>query len=354
MKKLLTICLASTLLTASEEAPLSLDEINPFTQKGKKREELLINNRPLTRVLGKTISLYDVVKRMDLFLYEYYPSALDSKASLYQFYMTNWRDSLDDMIADQLMLADAKAKDMDASEGEVRQEMEERFGPNIMSSLSKMDLDYEEAKEMIHTELVVRKMSWFKIHSKAMQDVTPEMIKKEYQVFCQNHPPTEEWTYQMISIRGDDESRCEEASEKAYELCSKSEDGLAAALAVLKNDYEDLKISVSDDFCLKDKALSKPHKSILSSLKEGDVSLPTVQKSRNGDNVYRVFHLKEHIQKQTDAFVDTSEKLKQTLIRQKVDTHRKTYVKKLKERYSFSDDLLASSIPRDYQPFILQ
>ncbi len=79
---------------------------------------LVINNRPLGKINGKVISLYDVIKKMNLFLFEYYPDYKPSSVERYQFYMNRWETTLDDMINNELILLDAAQKEIKVSDGQ--------------------------------------------------------------------------------------------------------------------------------------------------------------------------------------------------------------------------------------------
>src|SRR5579862_2792928 len=87
-------------LAMQADAPLPIQEQEP--------EELIVFNRILTKVNEKTISVVDVMKRMDMFLQRHYPHLVNSKVARYQFYSSQWRDYLTQMIDQELMIADAE------------------------------------------------------------------------------------------------------------------------------------------------------------------------------------------------------------------------------------------------------
>jgi len=208
-------------------------------------------------------------------------------------------------------------------------------------------LGYEEARQMIHDEIAVRQMS-FKIHSKAMQEVTPNKVKDQYIAYKQAHPQDDKWTYQMLTIRGDDPDVLSQASKRAEELLASGIKNLKETADNLQGEFDSAKITVSNDISMSEKHLSKANRSILSSLATGEISPITEQKSRgNGPNVYRLFHLKDH---QVDAaadFDDVSTDLKDQLLRKHVEKHHTEYVAQLKAKYQYE-----TNIPADYQPFI--
>ena len=150
-------------------APLASDEVAPPTLEHEDTQELVIYNRILAKVNDKTISVIDVMKKMDLFLQKYYPHLVDSKLARYQFYSAQWRDHLTQMIDQELMLADAAKIELKVADAEVREEIMNRFGPNIMTILDQLGLTYDEARKMIYDEMIMQRMIWFRVNSKALE-----------------------------------------------------------------------------------------------------------------------------------------------------------------------------------------
>ncbi len=99
--------------------------------------EIIVNNRILAKVQGKSISVLDVMKKMDLFISDHYPEILNAPAGKFQFYQAQWKPVLDQLIDTQLMMADAENREhkITVSDGELREEVMLRFGPNVMGTL---------------------------------------------------------------------------------------------------------------------------------------------------------------------------------------------------------------------------
>src|SRR5579871_780542 len=142
---LLALC-SSALLLGDE----SISPIAEFQEP----QELVVYNRILAKVNDKTISVIDVMKKMDLFLQKYYPQFAGSKAARYQFYSSQWRETLTQMIDQELMIADAEKLEVKVTDAEVREELLNRFGPNIMTVLDGLGVTYDEARKMIHNEML--------------------------------------------------------------------------------------------------------------------------------------------------------------------------------------------------------
>ena len=179
---------------------------------------IIVNNRPLAKVHGKTFSLIDVVKKMDLFIQTNYPKVYEDKMALFQFYQGNWQRQLNEMIENELILTDAEIKEVELSDGDIREEMNERYGPNIFAKLDSLGLSLEEAQQIVSDELIVRQMMWYRAYSRARQQVTPEMIKHAYVVHLDQFDGNDSWKYEVLTLRGDNEDAAKEFSQMASNL----------------------------------------------------------------------------------------------------------------------------------------
>jgi len=227
IKKILWLLFLPLLTALSGEEPVYTQQTSTFQGPSNNRDpQIIINNRPLAKINGKIISLIDVIKKMDLFLYEYDPNLKVSTSEKAQYYTARWNETLEDMICNELILLDAKQKEIEVSDGEVREELENRFGPNTMSNLDQVGLTYEEARDWIRNEIILRQMTWYKVHSKVLQTVTPQVIKEAYQAYLEKNPPVENWTYRVFSVRGKEQKVCEDLAQKAYTLLKSKEKSL--------------------------------------------------------------------------------------------------------------------------------
>ncbi|MCI5052471.1 MAG: SurA N-terminal domain-containing protein [Simkaniaceae bacterium] len=314
--------------------------------------QIAYNNRIVAKVGDKNFSLLDVVKKMDVLLLTHDPETFETLEKRYQFYMSQWKHTLKEMIDDELILHDSESKEyINVSDGDVREEISNRFGPNILTNLNKVGLTHETAQEMIRSELIVRQMSWFRAYAKAMTDVTPNKVKHSYTAFLKEHPPKEEWTYQMLSIRGEDESLCEQAAKQAQELITKGStfDSVAEKLS-----SDRVIIKASNDFTVDNKSISDAHKKVLSSLPLKTFSSPVAEKSRRGQGmVYRIYNLKEHTITNPPAFEKVADRIKDNLLNIAADKRKREYVETLKSDSIYDDEFIKEMTPPDYQPFAL-
>jgi hypothetical protein len=321
-------------------------------------QQLIVNNRILTKVNGKTISVIDVLKKMDVFLTRAYPQLANSKTARFQFYMTSWQSTLSQMIESELIQADAEAIDLKVGDGDVREALQGRFGPNVMANLEKIKISYEEAWQMIHSELVVQRMNWYRVNSKAILSVNPQDIKAAYKEYCEKNPAYENWKYQVLSIRSKDKKISEELVQKAYHLLTNEKEDIAIVEEVLKNDERvdaSTSVSLSPMYDVTDKEISESHKSVLISLELESYSLPILQVSRfDNSAVYRIFLLKQHTKTPVIPFEKIADKLHDQLVEKAIVKETDLYLSKLKDRFNFSEKYLQESIPADFEPFTLR
>jgi len=317
--------------------------------------ELIVNNRILTRVNGKTISVLDLVKKMDVYLNRYYPQYAKSKSGRYQFYTANWRDILNQMIDNELITADAESRKVFISDGEIRQEIQSRFGPNIRLSLDQLDLTYDEARKIVHQDMIVERMNWLRVTSKALQRVNSQDVKEAYRQFCEANPPQDEWRYQLLSIRSDQKEVRAQLGEKARKLIQTEGYNLNQVAEKLKSENgfdARISIQVSQDYEVADKTLSQAHREVLMSLNVGSFSPPLEQLSRDQSTVCRIFHLKGHSKKELPKLEEVAHEIKDRLLQQVVSEETALYVSKLRTRFGYDPQSL--DIPSDFEPFILR
>jgi hypothetical protein len=317
-----------------------------FSDGGKK---IAFQNSILAKVNGSTISMMDVKKKMDMLFHQHYPKLVQSNTARYQFYEKSWRQALMEMIDNELILADAEEKEVKITDAEVRETLESRFGPSVLSTLDKIGLTYDEAWKLVKNELIVQRMTWWFIHSKAIQSVTPQTIREAYRSFLQENPPYQELKYRIVSIRSDKLDLAEKVGQFLLES-GKSPERLAEALLAL-----DPAIQVSSEYTATDLEISEAHRSALASLTPGQYSAPILQKSRaDQKSIARIFYLASKSDHPAPPFQDLSSMLRDQLIQKAMVQHSQTYVEKLRKHYGFDASFVKEALPEDLHPFSLQ
>ena len=313
-------------------------------------QKIVTQNAILAKVNGSTFSVIDVRKQMDLIFHQHYGNLAQSTQARYQFYETSWRRTLMELVDNELILSDAADKEIKINDGEVREELEARFGPNVLVTLDKIGLSFDEAWKLLKNEMIVRRMSWWFVHSKAMQNVTPSEIRQAYRTYLKEHPPYQELTYQIISIRGADPK---EQAEKIYQFLAESNknpDEIGQELSSV-----DPSAQISNVYTVSDLEISEAHRNALSLLGPLTYSEPHLQKSRSDhQTVARIFYLSSRVDHPAPPFETLSANLREQLIQKTAGKESQAYLAKLRKHYGFDDAYLRDQFPDDFHPFSIQ
>lgn len=332
---------------------------DPFLFNTDQELQITINNRILAKVNGKAISVMDLMKKMDMLFYRQFPQYMSSVQARYQFYQANWKHVLEELIDKELILADAQEAKLPISAGDVRQEMEVLFGPNIITNLDKAELTFDEASKMVLADLTIRRMMYFRVQSKAINSITPQVIRNYYETYAKDNIRDNEWVYNVISIRHREAKKAEEVAKQAHHLLALDK----IPLSELDNRLKELwtsprrapTVTISEEFHNKENELSEAFKTILTTLSKDSYSQPSSQKSRaDNSTVYRIFYLKTMVPGGAMPFNQLESKIKDTLIEQAIGKESDTYLNKLRQHYDVQEAQLKEILASDAPPFILK
>lgn len=353
LKKIFTLALAIQSLTSLAHA----NNRNFLMQKAEP-QHIFVNNRILAKVNGKPISVIDLMKKMDMIFYRQFPQYSSSIEARYQFYNMNWKHVLEELVEKELMMADAEEVKMEVSHGDIRQEMEKIFGPNIIANLDKAGLTYDEAWKMVKEEQLLKRMMISRVNSKAVRSVTPADIRAAYEEYSKENINPDTWRYEVISIQGKDPSICAEAANYAYHLVTEAETPIQSLGDKLKERpyiSDSTKYNVSEEYIRTSKEISESYREILSSLEPGAFSKPISQESRSKNSkVFRIFHLKEFTPGGSTPFSNVEIKLKNKLIDKKVEEEGEQYIARLRKHFDVQDGRNHQLFTEDFHPFSLK
>lgn len=321
-------------------------------------QHVVVNNRILAKVNGKAISVIDVMKKMDLLFYRQFPEYTSSEPARFQFYQINWKHVLDELIDKELILADAQENKLPLSNGDVRQEMETLFGPNIIANLDKVGMSYEEAWNIVKGDILLRRMLHYKVNAKAMRDVTPQAIRNSYIEFSKNNTAPEKFAYNVITVRDSNPTEGKKIADQIAEELKSHSLSLETLKEKLKNQSsygETASISISEEFKHSEKEMSDAYKEIVLKLSSQEISEVTAQKSRAANSmVFRIFFLKEKFEGGAPHFSEVETKLKEELFDGALEKESIAYIKKLRSYFDVQDNHLTELSDQEFQPFYLK
>lgn len=324
---------------------------------GDQRRAVIVDNRILAKVHGKAISVIDVQKKMDVMFHRRFPEYASLPAMRLQFYLVNWRHMLSDLIDKELVLSDAKESKLEVTKGEVRKEIELMFGPNVMANLDAVGLTYDEAREMVEGDLLIRRMMGMRVNMKANQRVSPKEIRRAYEDYAVNNKRPTEWVYRIITVRHPDE----EEGQRAADLLRNQLTGNRTSIDALAQNYQklealdpDVKVTFSEEMHHKDSEISETYRETLSNLRAGAYSQPIAQVSRKGETVQRIFYLKEVMPGGVVPLAEVEGKLQDKLLGEAVAAETEAYLGRLRKQAGLTKDQLEQLVPTEFQPFSLK
>jgi hypothetical protein len=356
MKKLLFLCFISAFLGSSNLQALKGEALFDYS---KEQPKIFINNRILADINGKPISTYDLMKKLDVSFFRSYPEFATSTQARSEFYEAMWKLGLEQMVDKELMLLDAKDSKIEVSAGDVRQEMEEVFGPNIIVNLEKAGLTFDEASKQMNEEIIIRRMLGGRVNMKALKVVTPKKIREAYQAYIQDpkNARLTQWRYRVITAKDRTPERTEALAQASYRLLMQG-----VTLEELSKELADKqllgrrgKITVSTEIKHNEKELSKDYLKAINPLETGMISQPFSYKSRSTNTVVcRILCITERLPGGLPTYKEMENLLKDQLLDQAIEEETAVYVKKLHDYYHISTKDILDSLPADYQPFSLK
>lgn len=351
MKRLIPLLFILTALPLTA-AGLKNDD---FLLRSEKTRKMQINNRVLAVVNGKPITVVDVMKKMDMIFHQQFREYSDNIEARHQFYSMQWKRVLQELIDKEVILADAIENQLPITNGDVRQEMETLFGPNIIASLDQMDMGYDEAFEMVKGDLLIRRMMMMRVNLKAMRKVTPQTVQQHYEEFAKENVVPARWTYQVISVRHPDSKVGADVAQTAYALL-----GAEIALGQLKTRLEsvgvvnDAVVNVSQTFDLAEGEVSPNNLEVLKTLGVNEYSKPVAEQSRKDNSlVHRIYYLVNKEEGGAVPFTDAEKKIYNKLMDDAIELESIAYLKKLRQHYGVSETLLKDLTVDEFKPFEL-
>ncbi len=317
---------------------------------------LFVHHRILAKVKEKPISTYDVMRKMDVAFYRDYPEYFAIQEARYEYYRQNWESFFRDLITKELILADAKEHHVSISNGDTRQEMEVLFGPDLVGNLDQIGMSYDEAFQMVQGDLILQKMMSGRVHSKALQQVTPSKIREAYDLLLQDpslYRPTT-WRYRVLTMHGSSLKRNETLGQEAFSLLSAGNpiERVSAMLQEMQIIREGEDISLSEVLEGNEAKLAPLYKKTLSELQAGQYSSPIPFSNRLKKTV-RIFFLEEVKLGSFPSFQEMEASIRQKLLDEAIDRETKLYVENLQVRYRVKDADIKQALPEGFAPFTL-
>lgn len=361
MKDIMKYLLAPLLVLS----PLTLNAVSSWNttdltriEKNSRPSRIVIDNRVLANINEKPISVMDIMKKMDTYFYRDYPHLVDSDVARYQFYKGHWNYVFDDMVNNQLIFTDAKNRKVEVTRGDIRQELERLYGPDIITNLDKIGLTYDEAWDMTEQDIHVRRMMSSVLYLKGAYDTCPADLLAAFDEYAAKNKKPDHWVYHILSFRGPNAIENAQMAKGVLDDINRNPKDFKTLSLMLKEkleNFETKQISISDQFKLSSTEISETHKNVLEDLETNTFSSPLQEVSRvDKKSLYRIFYLAEHIPGGKTEFEEVEDKLKESLIQVKVDQEITEYIAGLRERFGVTQKSIDDITPSKFEPFLIR
>jgi len=311
---------------------------------------IAIDNRVLATVRGQVITVMDVVKKLDMVFYQQFAQHSDSTDARFEFYRMNWRRIYSDLIERQLVLAWAEDKHFEVSNGDLRQELEEMFGPNVIMGLYNAGLSVSEVMEMLRADILMRRVMGFYVRMPVLAKITPEIIQKEYErrkSACQAH---QLWDWSSLTIRAHERDCSEQEAKQVYELLGTYRD----EQQVKEHLPEGMEVVFSQTFHSKESELAPTVHASLQTVALGHYSAPVEAVGRNTSHKsWRCFRLEKKEDEGFASLEQVEDQIREELAMPQLQEKQCEFFADLQKQYQMVSGV-SEEVLMAFEPFALQ
>ena len=166
-----------------------------------RRSAIVVENRVLATVRDQIVTVVDVAKKMDMIFYQQFPQYRGVPEARYEFYRANWRKIFEELVDRQLILSMSEEKQFGVTNGDIREELEEVFGPNAMMNLYEEGMSLHEVEEMMKADILLRRALSFYVHGPVLAAVTPSVLRAAYRKHVDGLKKRYGWVWRTVTVR---------------------------------------------------------------------------------------------------------------------------------------------------------
>jgi hypothetical protein len=305
---------------------------------------IVFDNRVLATVRDQIITVYDVVKKLDMLFYQNYPEHKNNLEARFDFYRAHWRKMVEDLVDRQLVLSWAEEKQFQVSNGDIRQELEEVFGPEVMMNLYETGFTLHEVQEMIRADILLRRIIYFYVRLPVSATITPKRVKEAYYNKVKEMQDAELICWKSVTVKTKDGNRAIVDTVRAL-----FQNEHLSLEDVQKKVPEGVEVSVSPLFRSEKREISPSILSILEKLSCGAYSEPF---SGKGDN-WRFYCVESREKKEVPSFAEVEEAVRDELAYPEIEKKTKLFFDDLRRQYHVKQ-LFSSEQLLAFDPFTIR
>lgn len=307
----------------------------------------VLSNRPMAQVGGTTITLLDVVHKMNLQLVSTQPQAFDNPQMLQSYYTQYWKVALEGCIEDELLFLEGEDKKLSVKESQIQESLDQLVPMPFAKNLERINLTLAQAKILAKKSFYRRQLEGYFLYSSALLQLTPHRIKSAYIAYLNENPPEDVWQYRIVT-----------ASAKKSTLVNRKEisNDLVKTVDLSLSDFPmhpqwktfslvsrmesmfppDQQFSISKPFQVTTNKLSEKYKSALSKISSGGITPLSTKK---------LLYLEKKMKTSVPTLDEFEKKMKNNLLNDQIQETRKPFFDDL----SSTHGVIYHPLPEDFQ-----
>jgi len=297
-----------------------------------------VNNRVLATVRGQVITVMDVTKRLDMLFFQQFPEHRSSTEARFEFYKANWKRVFEDLVDRQLILAWAEDRQFQVSSGDIREELEEMFGPNTMMNVYEAGLSIHEVWEMMRADILMRRALGFYVQMPVMSSITPEVLRGEYTKLLERAEGEQFFVWKSVSFKAKEGVCTKQMAKEALERFKSGEQS------------QEVEWAVSPSFRTHPTELSPQVQELFATLGQGQYSEVIEYSGRSGKG-WKSYMIEKIDQGSVQPFSEVETALREQLASPEMERKTREFFADLRKQYrvSQSDEQITA-----FEPFSLQ
>ena len=316
-----------------------------------RRPSIVVENKVLATVRDQIITVLDVTKKMDMIFYQQFPQYRGLPEARYEFYHANWRRIFQELVDRQLILSMAEEKHFDVTNGDIREEMEDSFGPNAMMNLYEEGLSIHDVEEMMKADILLRRALSFYVHSPVIAAVTPSVLRVSYKKHIEGLKEKYGWVWRSVTVKSKSGDCPKEAATRVWERLQKNHGAIEQVSAELGEDYE---VTASTPFRSERSEVAPSVQTVLEQLPPQTFSEPQPFTSRSDQRQgWRCYIVDEKVSAAIPPFEEIEPVLRQQIADPVIIRRTIEFFEDLRKQYGVKQ-LLSSEELLAFEPFQLK
>lgn len=292
------------------------------------------DRRVLARVRDSVITVADVLKKMDLVFYQQFPQFRSLLKERAKFYEMHWKRVLQDLVERRLMLILAEENHFEISHGDVREELENMFGPNVLLALYEAKVPLDDASEMVRQDIMMRRLFTFYVRSAVLNSVTPQKIRERYEEKYGKEKPQEKISWSILSLKSPEDVDSRAIMAKVIASLNEKTSTLEDQKAALPEKCE---ITVSPLFITEKSQISTSLRPILEAAEQNQWTSPfQIKDSKSGVLKWVSYRVTGRSLGEKVSLAAVEDEIREELLSPILEERRKSFIDDLMKKYDVS------------------